>query len=52
MPESGLVEDSPPSSLGRKIRSAESRESITSRASTPSISERVCIYLSRIFYFT
>lgn len=41
LPETGLAEDSPPSSLGRRIRNAESRESITSRASTPSISERV-----------
>lgn len=41
LPESGLAEDSPPSSLGRRIRNAESRESIASRASTPSISERV-----------
>ncbi|XP_049873106.1 active breakpoint cluster region-related protein isoform X2 [Pectinophora gossypiella] len=46
MPESGLAEDSPPSSLGRKIRNAESRESIASRASTPSISERVKSYES------
>ncbi|XP_026327721.1 active breakpoint cluster region-related protein isoform X2 [Hyposmocoma kahamanoa] len=46
MPETGLVEDSPPSSLGRRLRNAESRESITSRASTPSISERVKSYES------
>ncbi|KAJ0176553.1 hypothetical protein K1T71_007732 [Dendrolimus kikuchii] len=46
LPESGLAEDSPPSSLGRRIRNAESRESITSRASTPSISERVKSYES------
>ncbi|XP_050554471.1 active breakpoint cluster region-related protein isoform X2 [Spodoptera frugiperda] len=46
LPETGLAEDSPPSSLGRRIRNAESRESITSRASTPSISERVKSYES------
>ncbi|XP_072949374.1 active breakpoint cluster region-related protein isoform X2 [Epargyreus clarus] len=46
LPESGFPEDSPPSSLGRKIRSADSRESIASRASTPSISERVKSYES------
>ncbi|XP_060803118.1 active breakpoint cluster region-related protein [Amyelois transitella] len=46
LPESGLVEDSPPSSLGRRMRNAESRESIASRASTPSISERVKSYES------
>ncbi|XP_075978308.1 rho GTPase activating protein at 1A isoform X1 [Anticarsia gemmatalis] len=46
LPESGLAEDSPPSSLGRRIRNAESRESIASRASTPSISERVKSYES------
>ncbi|KAL0838743.1 hypothetical protein ABMA28_016797 [Loxostege sticticalis] len=46
LPESGLVDDSPPSSLGRRIRNAESRESIASRASTPSISERVKSYES------
>lgn len=43
LPETGVAEDSPPSSLGRRIRKTESRESITSRASTPSISERVSI---------
>ncbi|KAM3965390.1 LOW QUALITY PROTEIN: rho GTPase activating protein at 1A [Aphomia sociella] len=46
LPESGLPEDSPPSSLGRRMRNAESRESIASRASTPSISERVKSYES------
>ncbi|RVE50864.1 hypothetical protein evm_004431 [Chilo suppressalis] len=46
LPESGLVDDSPPSSLSRRIRNAESRESIASRASTPSISERVKSYES------
>ncbi|XP_037294448.1 active breakpoint cluster region-related protein isoform X2 [Manduca sexta] len=46
LPETGLVDDSPPSSLGRRIRNAESRESIASRASTPSISERVKSYES------
>ncbi|XP_053609189.1 active breakpoint cluster region-related protein isoform X1 [Plodia interpunctella] len=46
LPESGLAEDSPPSSLGRRMRNAESRESIASRASTPSISERVKSYES------
>ncbi|KAJ8722155.1 hypothetical protein PYW08_004557 [Mythimna loreyi] len=46
LPETGLAEDSPPSSLGRRIRNAESRESIASRASTPSISERVKSYES------
>ncbi|XP_013164778.1 PREDICTED: active breakpoint cluster region-related protein isoform X2 [Papilio xuthus] len=46
LPESGLPEDSPPSSLGRRLRNAESRESIASRASTPSISERVKSYES------
>lgn len=46
LPESAGVDDSPPSSLGRKIRNAESRESIASRASTPSISERVKSYES------
>ncbi|KAJ2949180.1 hypothetical protein O0L34_g6122 [Tuta absoluta] len=46
MPESGVGEDSPPSSLGRRMRGAESRESIASRASTPSISERVKSYES------
>lgn len=46
LPESGLAEDSPPSSLGRRIRNAESRESIASRASTPSISEIVKSYES------
>lgn len=43
LPES---EDSPPSSLGRRLRSADSRESIHSRASTPSIIERVKSYES------
>ncbi|XP_073956741.1 rho GTPase activating protein at 1A isoform X1 [Choristoneura fumiferana] len=46
LPESGVPEDSPPSSLGRRLRGAESRESIGSRASTPSISERVKSYES------
>ncbi|XP_045772789.1 active breakpoint cluster region-related protein isoform X2 [Maniola jurtina] len=46
LPETGLSEDSPPSSLGRRLRNAESRESIGSRASTPSISERVKSYES------
>ncbi|XP_045448294.1 active breakpoint cluster region-related protein [Melitaea cinxia] len=46
LPETGLVDDSPPSSLGRRLRNAESRESIASRASTPSISERVKSYES------
>ncbi|CAH2096097.1 unnamed protein product [Euphydryas editha] len=46
LPETGLAEDSPPSSLGRRLRNAESRESIASRASTPSISERVKSYES------
>ncbi|XP_026499559.1 active breakpoint cluster region-related protein isoform X2 [Vanessa tameamea] len=46
LPESGLAEDSPPSSLGRRLRNADSRESIASRASTPSISERVKSYES------
>ncbi|CAG4971264.1 unnamed protein product [Parnassius apollo] len=45
LPETGL-EDSPPSSLGRRLRNADSRESIASRASTPSISERVKSYES------
>ncbi|KAL4715462.1 hypothetical protein ACJJTC_015365 [Scirpophaga incertulas] len=45
LPETGS-EDSPPSSLSRRIRHAESRESIHSRASTPSISERVKSYES------
>ncbi|XP_048478633.1 active breakpoint cluster region-related protein isoform X5 [Plutella xylostella] len=45
LPESDVAEDSPPSSLGRRMR-AESRESIGSRASTPSISERVKSYES------
>lgn len=51
LPEASGPDDSPPSSLGRRMRGAESRESIHSRASTPSISERVgyvCIY---ILYF-
>ncbi|XP_041978968.1 active breakpoint cluster region-related protein [Aricia agestis] len=46
LPESGAAEDSPPSSLGRRLRSADSRESIASRGSTPSISERVKSYES------
>ncbi|XP_059052122.1 active breakpoint cluster region-related protein isoform X2 [Achroia grisella] len=46
LPESGLSEDSPPSSLGRRMRKTESRESIASRASTPSISEKVKSYES------
>ncbi|XP_047991212.1 active breakpoint cluster region-related protein [Leguminivora glycinivorella] len=46
LPESDLPGDSPPSSLGRRLRGAESRESIGSRASTPSISERVKSYES------
>ncbi|CAH2262847.1 jg9220 [Pararge aegeria aegeria] len=46
LPETGLVEDSPPSPIGRRLRNAESRESIGSRASTPSISERVKSYES------
>ncbi|CAH0715454.1 unnamed protein product, partial [Brenthis ino] len=46
LPETGVAEDSPPSSLGRRLRNAESRESIASRASTPSISERVKSYES------
>ncbi|GBP69338.1 Breakpoint cluster region protein [Eumeta japonica] len=46
LPETSAPEDSPPSSLGRKIHSAESKESIHSRSSTPSISERVKSYES------